>query len=715
MSERFFSDSWHRVEQLQVALRHHVRVRRHHYAGRAWYVLDDPVNGKSHRLSLAAYHIVGRMDGARSVDELWHEAVSSLGDDAPSQDDVIQLLANLHNNDLLRSRTGPDTLELLERYGKRSGQLAKQNLLSPTSFRIPLFDPDRFLNWTIPVVRPLITVWGFLAWLALVTYGGYLALSQWDALTDNVYDRVFSLDNMLMMLLVYPVVKALHEFGHGYVAKAYGAEVHEMGLMFLVFFPVPYVDASGANAFESKYQRAWVAAAGIAVELAIAAVAMMAWIGLEPGFWRAVAFNAMFISGVSTLLVNGNPLLKFDGYFVLTDLIEVPNLATRANKFWGYLVERYAFGAVGLSKIRAGVWEKALFLVYAPAAYIYRILLTLSIALLIATQFFIIGVLLAIWSVAVGIGKPIATSAWHVLTSPKLRRTRSRAIGLTAATIGIPLLALLLVPVPHATLAQGVLWTPEASTIRAGAAGFVADLAVASGETVTPGTLIARLDEPAFEAELRVLAADVARLRQQLQAEFTDPVLSAITQLELEDAIAALDSAQEKAERRRITAITAGRFEPAMPEANMAGRYLAEGEVLGHVLPDQAPTIRAVVDQWTIDLVRGQLAGVELLMPGNVWQGLSSSVIREVPAGGFALPSPALGLAAGGPIATDPSDQQGTTALARVFQFELTAPEGIGRDGFGGRVLVKFDHVPEPLAATLWRKARQLFLSRFAA
>lgn len=697
-----------------MALRHHVRVRRHHYAGRAWYVLDDPVNGKSHRLSLAAYHIVGRMDGVRSVDELWHEAVSSLGDDAPSQDDVIQLLANLHNNDLLRSRTGPDTLELLERYGKRSGQLAKQNLLSPTAFRVPLVDPDRFLSWTMPVVRPLITVWGIFAWLALVTYGGYLALSHWDGLTENVYDRVFSIDNMLIMLLVYPVVKALHELGHGYVAKAYGAEVHEMGVMFLVFFPVPYVDASGANAFESKWQRAGVASAGIAVELAIAAVAMMVWIGLEPGFWRAVAFNAMLISGFSTLVINGNPLLKFDGYFVLTDLIEVPNLGTRANKFWGYLVERYAFGAIGLGKIRAGRWEKALFLVYAPAAYIYRIILTLSIAILVATQFFFVGVVLALWSIMMGLLKPLATSAWHVLTSPKLRRTRARAIGLTLGTIGIPLAALLLVPLPHATLAQGVLWTPETSTIRAGAAGFVADLAVSSGERVTPGMLIARLNEPAFEAELRVLAADVARLRQQLQAEFTDPVLSATTQLELEDALAALASAEEKAQRRQITAAAEGRFEPALPEADMAGRYLAEGEVLGHVLPDQAPTIRAVVDQWTIDLVRGQLAGVELLMPGNVWQGLSSAVIREVPAGGFALPSPALGLAAGGSIATDPSDQQGMTALARVFQFELTAPDGIGGDGFGGRVLVKFEHAPEPLAATLWRRVRQLFLSQFA-
>jgi putative peptide zinc metalloprotease protein len=210
-----------------------------------------------------------------------------------------------------------------------------QNLKSPMSLRIPLVDPDAFLTRTVGYFRPLFGTSGLLLWLALVLPAVVLAGEHWAELTGNIADRVFATENLLLLSLCYPLVKIVHELGHGYAAKLNGREVREMGVMFLLFYPVPYVDASAANALRDKKQRALIGAAGMVSELAVAALATYAWVLLEPGLARAIAFNVMLIAGVSTLLVNGNPLLRFDGYYILADLIEVPNLGARANKYWG--------------------------------------------------------------------------------------------------------------------------------------------------------------------------------------------------------------------------------------------------------------------------------------------------------------------------------------------------------------------------------------------
>lgn len=139
-----------------------------------------------------------------------------------------------------------------------------------------------------------------------------LAGIHWPALTENVLDNVFATQNVVILALTYPIVKLIHELGHGFIAKAHGGEVHELGVMFLVFFPVPYVDASSSTAFRSKYSRAGVAAAGILVEVLLAALAMYVWHVVEPGIVRAVAFNVMMICGFSTIVFNANPLLRFD-------------------------------------------------------------------------------------------------------------------------------------------------------------------------------------------------------------------------------------------------------------------------------------------------------------------------------------------------------------------------------------------------------------------
>ena len=344
MTGTLFSPSWYRVAPLKPRLRSHVEIHRHSYRDEVWFILQDHASGRSHRLTPAAYYLIGLMDGERSIEQLWQLCNERAGSEAPTQDDVIRLLGQLHAADALICDVPPDTRELFRRFQRQQRQTWRQRLWTPLAIRIPLVDPDQFLERTAFFVRPLFGWAGVILWLTIVAAGLVVAGLNWSALTEDVVDRALAPQNLLLLWFAYPVVKAIHELGHAYAVKIFGGEVHEIGIMFLVFVPVPYVDASAASSFPDKRQRMVVGAIGIAVELALAAFALVLWVHAADGSVHAIAYNVILIGGVSTVLFNGNPLLRFDGYYVLADAIELPNLGQRATRYLGYLVQRYAFG-----------------------------------------------------------------------------------------------------------------------------------------------------------------------------------------------------------------------------------------------------------------------------------------------------------------------------------------------------------------------------------
>src|SRR5690606_23277407 len=270
----------------------------------------------------------------------------------------ISALGQLHGSDLLSTDMLPDTGELIKRQRKQRRQLLMQNLKSPMSLRIPLVDPDAFLTRAMPWVRPLFGWAGLARWLARVGAALLGGGTHCQELTTTVIDRVLSTDSLLIMAVCYPLVTAIHARRHGFAARAWGREVREMGVMLLVLFPVPYVDASAASALPNKWQRALVGAAGMVSELFVAGIAALLWVVLEPGLARSFAYNVMLIAGISTVLVNGNPLLRFDGYYILADLLEIPNLGSRANRYWGDLVNRHVFRTHDMPPFDATPGEK---------------------------------------------------------------------------------------------------------------------------------------------------------------------------------------------------------------------------------------------------------------------------------------------------------------------------------------------------------------------
>ena len=330
MADSPFSDSWYRVAELKPRLRSHAKIHRHLYRGKVWYVLQDLSVDRSLRFSEGAYYVIGLMDGRRTNQEIWEAAAERFGDDAPAQDEIIQILSQLHSSDLLQADMPPDTLELQQRRGKQQKLKFKSGILNPISVTIPIADPERFLAWSLPFIKPFLGRVGGIVWLSVVSLAIVLASTHWTDLTRNILDRILVPENLILIFLVFPVLKLFHEFGHAYATKAFGGEVHEMGVMMIVFTPIPYVDATSANSFREKWKRVGVSAAGLVVELFLASLALFIWLGAEPGAVRSVAFNVMLIAGVSTVLFNANPLIRFDGYYILSDWLEIPNLRGRA-------------------------------------------------------------------------------------------------------------------------------------------------------------------------------------------------------------------------------------------------------------------------------------------------------------------------------------------------------------------------------------------------
>ena len=214
MSESLFSDSWYRVSGIRPRIRRHAQIHRHLYRGELWYVLQDHASGRFHRFAPVANLVIGLMNGRRTLQEIWQIACDRLGDEAPTQDEVIQLISSLHSADVLQTDAPPDIAELHERKEKHDKQLLKQYFKNPLSLRFPLLDPEPFLRLAAPVARAMFSPLGLLAWLLLVGWALVLAGTHWKPLTQGVMDRVFSGENLLLMAMVFPVAKLLHELGH---------------------------------------------------------------------------------------------------------------------------------------------------------------------------------------------------------------------------------------------------------------------------------------------------------------------------------------------------------------------------------------------------------------------------------------------------------------------------------------------------------------------
>ena len=704
------AEIWERIAGLKPRLRGHVQWYCHHYRGVAWWLLQDPASGQHYKLSDSAHRFLQRLDGESTLDQVF-EALSTNAD-TPHKEEILTLMTRLQMADLLQFAGPFDPATLFQRWQQQRNKSRRNAWLRPLAVRLPLMDPSRLLDSLMPWVHPLFRRLSFIVWCGFILLAVLLGPQYQTELVMHGSSRFLDPINLLLLWLLYPLVKGLHELGHALVIRNWGGTVRELGIMFLVFVPLPYVDGSAATAFQDKHRRMLVGAAGIMVELLLAAMAMFLWLTVQPGLLRDLAFNVMVIGGVSTLLFNGNPLLRFDGYYVLADSIEIPNLATRSQQYYRYLGKRYLLGMSEIASPVIARGERAWFLFYGAASICYRIFISLVIALYVAGKFFVFGLLLALYVVITQLLLPLLRVLHYLIRDRVLKGRRTRAVTVGFSTITALLVILLIVPVPANTVAEGILLTPKESIIRAAGSGEVAAVLKTPGELLKKGEVLVRLVDTELDMQQRVLEARAHELQARLErASLQDQVKAGILREQLEELAEKQQDLQRKLDNLIVTNPSAGIADLQMA-ADLPGRFVSQGEILGVMRRQSKATARVVVPQEEANRVREQTHGIDVRVMGTNTRALPVNAMRAVPAGTYRLPSIILGTQGGGDIAVDASDEQGLTTIEPVFHFDLELPADNITYFPGARVQVRFRHSPEALGPRWYRSVRRLLLAR---
>jgi putative peptide zinc metalloprotease protein len=293
---------------------------------------------------------------------------------------------------------------------------------------------------------------------------------------------------------------------------------------------------------------------------------------------RSLAYNVIFIAGVSSILFNGNALLRYDAYYILSDLLEIPNLGPRGLRYAGYLFQRYLFGVREAEPPESTPGERVWFILYTVASWAYRIFIYVAIVLFIATKFFFIGVLFAIWAAFSMMILPAAKGIKFLSASPRLSHKRGRAVLVTGILLVVIVGVILLVPIPLGTRCEGVLWIPDHSFVRAGADGFVAKLLAKPGSRVETGDPLMECSDPLLPAQIRVLESKLQELQATYDAQIiADRVKADITKEEMQHISAKLKDAKERADELITRSPANGVFIVPVPQ-DLPGRYAKRGE-----------------------------------------------------------------------------------------------------------------------------------------
>jgi putative peptide zinc metalloprotease protein len=712
--QSLFGQSWYRVAEIKPRLRGHVQFHHHVYRGSDWYILQDYSSGQFHRFSKETYLIIGMMNGERTMAEIWDATSELLGDDMATQDEVISLLSYLHQADILQSGMPADISDLGGRNKREKKQKWLARLRSPAALNFGLWDPDSFLNRTSVVARLLYSRTGAFFWCLTVLCALTLLGLHWRELASNVTDRILSVENLALLALIYPVSRFFHELGHAYAVKRWGGEVHEMGIMLVVFFPMPYVDASWSSAFPSKRSRMMVGAAGILTDVFLASLGMIVWVLAEPGTVRVIAYNVLFICGLSTLFLNGNPLIRFDSYYVLADWLEIPNLADRSSRFLSDAVKRNLLRIKNLSVQEYAPGEKPWLAVYAVLSFLYRIFIAFSITFFIAGRFFIIGIILAIWAGISILVLPPILSVRRTMNEISGMKKKQREFAFAVSLACIALLAVLLfLPFPSFTVTEGVVTVPEEGRVYAGADGFVVKVLTASGTHVKKGDPLVYCDSQELQAEIKVLTAGVNEVQARLRSvQAINPMEAGTIRDELQRAKAKLERARERASEMTVRSPADGVF--ILPaEEDWQGRSVRKGSPVGYVVDFSRTVVSVIADQTDIDKIRNDTERVEGRLSESPETVYPAEILREVPEASKDIPSLALSVQGGGKVALDPTKENPARpeAFEKLFHIEVEL-RGARARGIGERVYIRLIHKRESLFSRTHRFFRRLLLKR---
>ncbi len=492
----------------------------HYYRGELSYVAKDPVTVSYYRLGEVEYVTLECFRQGMNVEHIQREVKKRTGYEITAID-IYKFANQLRGSSLLKSK-GMEDVERLARNRRQARRTKFWQVMSNYLFiTIPLWDPDKLLEKLLPYFRFFLNTFVYV--LAVVVTGAalWVVMENFAVLVADAFS-LLSGWNLLILSMVIFGVKFFHEMGHALTCKHFGGEVHAIGPAFLVFQPCMFTDASDAWLFPSKWDRIGVTLAGIVAELLLAAVAALVWISSDPGLLKQVAYTTMVACSVHTLLFNANPLLRFDGYYILSDLVEIPNLRLKTSRYLGYLFDRYVLGLKATFPT-ALPGERMTYVVYGVARFLFRMLIFISIGLFLYSIFEPLGVFMGL------------TSVYGMIVMPMWKRGKELARQYSAGSVKIRYLLVIalalavltgiwFIPMPYTIQAPCVVAPAEIAVVRTAVRGKIRQILVESGQRVTKDQPLVEMENPDLVYRAQEVAEEIKAVQARLaRALVADP------------------------------------------------------------------------------------------------------------------------------------------------------------------------------------------------
>ncbi|MEM7467368.1 MAG: hypothetical protein AAF387_10840 [Pseudomonadota bacterium] len=703
------ANTWEVVKGLRVSMGASVELTTQAFRTQHWFVLVDRDSGETYRVSDSLKFVFEQSSADLTVGAAL--ALDSQHIDEEQKEQIALALVQLYRAHLIEFAPVDNVPGELKQL--RANQPAKKKRFNPLSIRVPLCDPDRLFSALKPSTDRLFYPLALVLLITTALLGMAVGLAHMREIGSDVLSQLETPAHWWIFVAAYIVLKLIHETAHGFAVKRWNGHIHDVGVMLLVFFPVPYVDASASNAFQDKYQRISVAAAGIVAEALCASLAVFAWLAMEPGLLRTFAFDIILIGGVSTLLFNGNPLMRFDAYFVLADYLEIPNLFARSRKYLDYFLIRYFLGDSTNSRVTDSRSEAGWLLSYAVGSSIYRLVIMVGITTYLVDSFFFVGVALAAWVATAQIILPVWRFALQLRRSDTNSQRRFGLLARFAVISGAALLAVSFIPFPQTTVAHGIVTVEDDAHIRAEVSGFVTQSTIDTRSIVQAQDVVASLNNPELQRNQAVAVASIKAIQSEMQAAYRDGVEIGLFNETLRARQEELREIETRIANLNITSAITGNVVPASAKT-ITDRYVQKGETIGYVVASDHLIVRLVLTESDLAMVQEDVDSVELMVMSELGHAYAAKVLRVVPSTLLNLPSKALGTAADGGIAVDPTDEDGVKPLENVFQVDVKTLEPLANVNVATRAYARFVHSPEPLLPRALRAVRRLFLARFS-
>lgn len=665
------------------------------------WTLEDPLRDRFYRIGATELEMLAR----------WHlgtpEAIAAaIRQDSPldvSEADVTEFARFLASSNLLQVSGDEANARLLQQIEAQKMHWAKWMLKNYLFVRIPLVRPVAFLRRTLPLVEPLYGRPFFYSTVAAGLLGLALSTRQWETFL-HTFLHFFTLEGAMLAMATLVLSKVLHELGHAYTAARAGCRVGTMGVALLVLWPVLYTDTSGAWTLKDKRRRLAIGGAGMAVELGLACWATLAWSFLPDGGWRSAAFTLATTSWVLTLLVNLNPLMRFDGYYLLSDLLDVANLQERSFMLARWHLRELLFGLGEPKPEHFDRQQTRILLIYAYSTWVYRFFLFLGIALLVYHMFFkILGIFLFLVEIGWFIARPVITELREWLKKRHAYRWNWHT-SLATGAVGLALL-LVLIPWQNSVTAPALLQANEQIQLYAPVDGKLSHKEVGHGQFVDAQDVLYRFVAPDLEHELAQLNREIVLLTRQssFQAFSREGAANLpIIRRSLSAALLRREALRQDMDRLVLIASITGRVaDVAEPVA--VGDWLAKGDWLATVVSTEGKEAEAYVNE--ADLRRVRMGASARFIPEDPAQPSVALTVTEI---AFAASrklsaAPELGSPSGGGIAALMERDQTLTPEQSVYRVVLHGMDDLHSPKMTLRGHVVVDAEAQSLAGELMR------------